>query len=122
VVTGLNTPESAITTNNVPHARISALWPNRRMSPITTWDIPHATTIRIRAIGTSAHPTSPRLKWKKTMAASTTADIPSRSFAIPKIASPAAYSTSRSGVVIMLRRLRDHVSSMNPVATAIWLW
>jgi hypothetical protein len=32
------------------------------------------------------------------------------------------YSTSRNGVVMMLRRLRVHVSSMNPVVTAIWLW
>src|SRR5947207_11779441 len=37
-------------------------------------------------------------------------------------ARPAAYSPSVIGVVMMLRRLRDHVSSMNPVVTAIWHW
>ena len=40
----------------------------------------------------------------------------------PIRARPTTYSTSRSGVVITLRMLRVHVSSMNPVATAIWLW
>ncbi len=32
------------------------------------------------------------------------------------------YSTSVTGVVRTLSRLRLHVSSMKPVATAIWLW
>ena len=40
---------------------------------------------------------------------------------IPIKASPITYSISRNGVVITLSRLRVHVSSMKPVATAIWL-
>src|SRR3954447_14056861 len=37
-------------------------------------------------------------------------------------ASPAVYSTSVIGVVMMLSRLRLHVSSMKPVVTEIWHW
>ena len=51
-----------------------------------------------------------------------TVTIAAASFSSPMIARPRTYSTSRSGVVITLRMLRVHVSSMNPVATAIWLW
>ena len=51
-----------------------------------------------------------------------TVPIAATSFSRPIAARPTTYSDSRSGVAITLRMLRVHVSSMNPVATAIWLW
>ena len=44
------------------------------------------------------------------------------SFIAAYTASPAVYSISVIGVVMMLSRLRLHVSSMKPVVTAIWHW
>ena len=44
------------------------------------------------------------------------------SLASPNRAIPATSSSSLSGVTIRLSRLRDQVSSMKPVETAIWAW
>ncbi len=43
-------------------------------------------------------------------------------FTRPKSAVPATYSISVTGVVSTFSRLRLQVSSMNPVAIAIWVW
>ena len=47
---------------------------------------------------------------------------PSASFARPNSTTPPTYSHSRSGVTIRLSRLRDHVSSMKPVARLTSDW
>ena len=47
---------------------------------------------------------------------------PRPSFTRPNSTMPAMYSRSRIGVTMKLRRLRDHVSSMNPVETAMLDW
>src|SRR5207248_3591916 len=51
-----------------------------------------------------------------------TVTIAITSFTAAYTARPAVYSISVIGVVMMLRRLRLHVSSMKPVVTAIWHW
>ena len=59
---------------------------------------------------------------KNANAPSTITPTPIASFTMPNIATPATYSTSRTGVTIMLRRLRVHVSSRKPVLIAICDW
>ena len=61
-------------------------------------------------------------KAKKANAANVTTAMATVSLARPNRATPAAYSSSVSGVASRLSRLRDQVSSRKPVEAAIWLW
>ena len=61
-------------------------------------------------------------KAKNANAANATTVMATVSLAKPNSATPAAYSSSVSGVASRLSRLRDHVSSRKPVEAAIWLW
>ena len=73
-------------------------------------------------MGTRPHPMSVMAKLNATHAVSTITPMPRTSFSSPKSATPATYSSSVSGVVMRLSRLRDHDSSRNPTATAICAW
>jgi hypothetical protein len=61
-------------------------------------------------------------KLKNTSAPTTMTPTPIASFTNPNSATPAMYSTSRSGVTIRLRMLRVQVSSSRPVLSAICDW
>jgi hypothetical protein len=55
-------------------------------------------------------------------AISATAPTPTTSLSSPNSATPTTYSSSDIGVTIRPSRLRDQVSSRNPVASAICAW
>src|SRR5262245_9301954 len=96
---GLNTPDSASMTKFVPHARISADWPYRRMRPITNNDNAQPTSRSTPTIGTRLQPTLPRLNWYVMSATNEMVPIASNSFMNAYSTSPAAYSPSVIGVV-----------------------
>ena len=80
------------------------------------------TTRSNATIGTNARPTSVMLNANSPSATSPTTVTPIASFASPNSTTPAAYSPSRNGVTSRFSRLRDHVSSMKPVARLISAW
>ena len=74
------------------------------------------------AIGIRPKPSDHAWNEKNANAPITITPTPITSLIMPNIATPATYSTSRTGVTIMLSRLRVHVSSRNPVLIAICDW
>ena len=73
-------------------------------------------------MGTSPNPSDQVRNEKNASAPSTITPTPSASLTIPNNATPATYSTSRTGVTMMFSRLRVHVSSRKPVLRAICDW
>ncbi len=112
-------PDSGITTNITPHTSASAPLPHRNTMPMTNIEMLHPTSSNTAAIGTRPNPSVDTSNEKNTNAPATMTPIPIASFNIPNSATPATYSHSRIGVTIRLSKLRDHVSSRNPVLTAI---
>src|SRR3954468_3538045 len=119
---GLKAPDSAIKMKLLPHVMISAPCPNRSTAPMPAMPSPQPTIIKISEIGTNDHPTAVVSKPKNTYAVIDTTINAATTLAMPRMAVPAMYSNSVTGVVSTFMRLRLHVSSMKPVATAIWLW
>jgi hypothetical protein len=120
--TGKKTPPSGITTNMMPHASASAPLPNRRIRPTTTSAIAQPLASRTANTGSRPSPRSVTSKAYRPNAVSATTPTPMTSLTSPNTATPAISSSSRSGVTMRLSRLRDQVSSMKPVETAICDW
>ena len=55
---GTKTPDNGMTTNRIPQASTSALWPNRSTSPMTNNEIDQPTTSSNPPMGRRPQPTS----------------------------------------------------------------
>ena len=101
-------------------ANVSAPSPFRSTSPDTKIPTAQLVIIRFAKNATSAIPSAHRLKPKNQIASSVTGSMPMASRMMLITISAATNSVGRSGEIIRLPRLRDHISSRNEIENPSW--
>ena len=96
-------------------ARFSAPIPLRRISPETKIPIAQLVSIRLKKNATSAKPNAYRLKPKKAIARNVTGTAPIDSRTTLITMSAMMNSNGRSGLIMILPRLREYISSRNEI-------
>src|SRR4051812_7172558 len=96
-------------------ANVSAPSPFRNTSPDTKIPTAHPVNIRLAKNATSAIPSAQRLKPKNQIASTVTGTMPIARRIMLMTIRAATNSAGRSGEIIRLPRLRDHISSRNEI-------